>query len=284
MSPFIHSFDPFAMRLARYSLVALLLFALATLSLPARATDYTDLWWTTGGVESGWGVNMVQNEDVLYATFYVHDKAKQPTWYSSPMFVDASGNYSGTLYQSTGSWFGGPWNPADVVATNVGTATFVPSSATTGTLTYTVNNVPGTGNVVVTKNIQRSMFRTILLGGTYAGTGVVVVSGCSDNSLNGTTIFDVDPQITQFTDGQVEIALAFGSTETCTIAGQSAQEGQLFRMPGASYVCKSGSTTTLNTTATVYELKATSIGIEGRWFSSTGGGCQENGRFAGVLL
>jgi len=273
------------MHLARYrSLVAVVFFAFAlALPQPARATDYTDLWWATGGVESGWGVNLVQNEDVVYATFYVYDAAKKAIWYSSPMFVTPTGSHRGTLYQTTGSFFGGAWIPADVFATTVGTSTFTPTSATTGTLTYSVNNVPGLPNVVVVKNIQRSMFRTIILGGNYVGTGVVAVTGCSDGSKNGTSIFDLDPQVTQNTSGQIGITLSFGSSETCVLSGPAVQEGQLFRITNASYVCTSGSTTTLNVTANVYEVKATSVGIEGRWFANTGGGCQENGTFSGVL-
>ena len=285
------------MRIARHSFLATLVWTLALmLPLRAGAADYTDIWWapcTAGpncdaatGHESGWGVNFVQDEDVVFATFYIYDAAKKPMWVSSPMFVNAAGSYSGNLYLSAGSFFGGPWNPNDVPnpLPAVGTAAFVPTSATAGTLTYTVNNVPGIPNTVVTKSIQRSMFRTIILGGNYVGTGVVATTGCSNNGSNGTSVFDVDPQITQLVSGEVGITLAFGASESCTMSGPAIQEGQLFRMPGASYVCKSGNTTTLSTTATVYEVKATSVGIEGRWSANTGGGCQEDGRFSGALL
>ena len=215
-------------------LVAGLLALAATLSLPARATDYTDIWWTVGGTESGWGVNFVQNEDVVFATFYVYDQSKQPTWYSSPMFVDASGTvYTGTLYETTGSWFGEPWNPADVVAVPVGTSMFTPTSATTGTLTYTVNNIPGTP--FVTKDIQRSMFRTIVLGGNYAGTGLITLSGCTNSVDNGTTLHDIDPQVTQPVGGALHIDFVYvGTSEACTMTGAPIQEGRLYRIPDAA--------------------------------------------------
>ena len=115
--------------------------------------------------ENGWGVNLVQNEDVIFATFFVYDISKQPTWYSSPMCVDANGIYSGTLYADTGPWFGGPWT-GSAVATPVGTSVFTPTSATTGTLTYTVNNADGVSTIVVTKSIQRTPFRPINLRGS----------------------------------------------------------------------------------------------------------------------
>ncbi len=262
-------------------LAALLAFA-TTLPLPAHAADYTDIWWTTGGTESGWGVNFVQNEDVVFATFYVYDKAKQPIWYSSPMGVNASAGYSGTLYQTTGSWFGGPWSPGDAVATPVGSSTFTPTSATTGILTYSVNNVAGAGNVVVTKNIQRSNFRAIALGGSYTGTGLVTRSRCADSSSNNTTAYDIDPTVTQTGGGALKIDFAYiAGSDVCTMVGAAVQEGQLFRVPSATYKCTV--TTGINTTATLYEIKATALGIEGRWTANINGGCREDGSFAALL-
>ena len=54
----------------------------------------------------------------------------------------APGIYSGTLYRTTGPAFNAvPFNPANVVATSVGTATLAFSDGTTGTFAYTVNGV-----------------------------------------------------------------------------------------------------------------------------------------------
>jgi hypothetical protein len=262
----------------RSGFIAGLIAVAATLSFAARATDYTDIWWA-GLVENGWGVNLVQNEDVVFATFYIYDGSNQPTWYSSPMFVDASGTYSGTLYVTTGPWFGGPWS-GSAVATPVGTSVFTPTSATTGTLTYTVNNVGGVGNIVETKNIERSTFRTINLGGNYAGTALVTLSGCADSANNGTTLYDIDPQVMQPSYGYLRIDFVYSAANlACTMTGAAFQEGQLFRIPSATYTCAFGT----NTVATVYEVKATALGIEGRWTAKVGGGCQEDGKFSALL-
>src|SRR5438067_736656 len=40
----------------------LLAIALVAITFRAYATDFTDIWWNPA--ESGWGVNMAQNEDV----------------------------------------------------------------------------------------------------------------------------------------------------------------------------------------------------------------------------
>jgi len=52
----------------------LLALAAAAFALPALAsthsTDYTDLWYLPA--ESGWGVNVVQQNDIVFATFFVY--------------------------------------------------------------------------------------------------------------------------------------------------------------------------------------------------------------------
>lgn len=267
-----------AHRCIRTGLIAGLAAIAAMLSFAARAIDYTDIWWA-GLSENGWGVNLVQNEDVVFATFYIYDISNQPTWYSSPMFADASGAYSGTLYLTTGPWFGGTWK-GSAIATPVGTSSFTPTSATTGTLTYTVNNANGGSPVTETKSIQRTTFRSISLAGNYAGTGLVTWSGCADSRTNGTTRFDIDLQVMQPADGALRIDFVYTAAGlACTMEGAAVQEGRLFRIPSAAYTCPTGT----NTTATVYEMKATALGIEGRWTAAIGGGCQEDGSFAALL-
>jgi hypothetical protein len=60
------------------------------------------------------------------------------------------------------------------------------------------------------------------------------------------------------------------------------QFGQIYDMPGAAYACTG--TLSLTTTATVYELKATAQGLEGRISANLPNGCQENAAFSGVLF
>ena len=123
----------------------------------------------------------------------------------------------------------------------------------------------------------------IAIGGSYYGTAVVVFAGCSDSSNNGTVLTDFDPVVSQSTSGQLQFDFVYAGNENCTFAGNYAQEGQLFRVPTATYVCKNGGTTTLNTTATIYEMKSTSIGLEGRWFAANSNGCTEDAKFATVF-
>ena len=93
------------------------------------------------------------------------------------MTVDANGIWSGPVYLTTGTYFGAPWNTANDTATTVGTVTFSPNTAFTGTFTYNVNNVN------VAKTIQRQTLTTIPLGGTYSGAYLSVFSNCNDTQL-----------------------------------------------------------------------------------------------------
>ena len=246
-------------------------------SLPARADDYTDIWWA-GPTEDGWGVNLIQSQDFIFATFFVYGPApaKTPVWYAGNL--SRSGNsFTGGLYQTTGTGIGVKWDANDHSATQVGTATFTPTSTTTGTLVYNVN----AANEV--KAIVRQTLTSIATGGSYFGTGVIYTTGCSNPGNNNRQVADVDPVVTQTVSGQMQIVLTFGP-ETCTLAGTFVQEGLLFRIPIATYVCKNGNQTSLDTSAMVYEMKSTSIGLEGRWTApDVGGGCKEDGSFASVF-
>ncbi len=65
--------------LKRLLAIPALAFAVAT---SARATA-TDLWWNAN--ESGWGVNVVQQADILFLTFFVYGPSGQPLWLASAL-------------------------------------------------------------------------------------------------------------------------------------------------------------------------------------------------------
>ena len=101
--------------------------------------NYQGLWWNPS--ESGWGVHLVQQGNILFATWFTYDTDGTGMWLVMSNGVNTGpSTYSGTLYRTTGPSFDAvPWNPADVVSTPVGTATFAFTSAERGTFTYTVN-------------------------------------------------------------------------------------------------------------------------------------------------
>lgn len=252
-------------------LAGLMVAAALAVAPVARAVDYTDIWYNPA--ESGWGVNLVQGQDVLFATFFVYGQALQPTWYIAVLTNDGTGVFSGSLYVTSGSWFGAPWDPAQRGINAVGSATFRPSAADTGVLSY---NVDAT---TVSLALVRQTLRTIILGGGYLGGVVVDQFSCSNPLANVTVRRSGAISVVQSIAGVGQINFAFPDGVGCNLRGNLVQRGQLYSIPGAAYTCSTG----LNTTANVTELHATSQGIEGRWSASVAGGCTEQGRFAGVL-
>jgi hypothetical protein len=248
--------------------LAILLFAAAG---RAAAVDYTDIWFLLA--ESGWGVNVVQSDSFLFITFFIYGSDGKPTWYTGQATLDASGNYNGTLYATTGTYYISPWVPASVTATAVGTVSFQPTGPYTAKLIYIVNGV-GT----VTKVIQRQNLTTITIGGAYSGaqTGAYSGSGCAASSYRDFH----DLQITQFTNGSVTFAFSYTEGLSCTFSGTLVQQGQLYSVPSATYQCSDG----LTTMASMDQIKATAQGVEGLFGApSVGGGCREDAQFSGVL-
>ncbi len=252
----------------------LLLALILTLPLGAMrdagAHEYSDLWWNPS--ESGWGVQFVQSDEFMFATAFVQRLDKTADWYAGQLNLGANGVWSGPLYSVTGSYFGGPWNPADVNATQVGTMTFTPSSPTTGVLTYNV------GTTIVTKNITRQTLTRIPLGGSYSGSLLSIFSSCNNPNDNGPLTLFNNLAVTQTSGGQLQLDFTFAGG-SCRLSGAFIQEGQLYRVPGASYVCDTGTPLV----AQLSQVKATNQGIEGEWVSAVGNGCIEAAYFSAVL-
>ena len=125
-----------------------LLAAASLCASPAYATsfstDQSDLWWIPA--ESGWGMQLVQRGATIFATIFVYGPTEAPTWYTATLNPTAiSLTWTGTLYATTGPWFGTvPFDPASVTLTPVGTMTWNESYVDLGTVSYTVNGVPVT--------------------------------------------------------------------------------------------------------------------------------------------
>ena len=253
--------------------------AIAALALllplkPAQASDYTDLW--VAPFEDAWGVNFVQWGGIIYATLYIYGPDNLPLWYSGVLNRDALGNYSGTLFINGGTYFAAPWNPNQIVSQVAGTANFTPSQVNDymGTLTYTVN---GVGTII--KSIQRfSDHPPIPLAGNYYGAESGAYSSCT-NSGDNTAFVDTFPLTVTQTSNALTLVFEYeGLGTTCTLTGPLVQNGTLYSVPGATYVCTDG----LNTTATIFNVKQTAQGIEGQFSAPVPGNCRENTRFSAV--
>jgi hypothetical protein len=202
-----------------------LLAALATCIATATqantvTTDFTDLWWIPS--ESGWGANIIQQQDIIFATLFVYGQNNAPIWYVASAaqyqgMINGQFTFTGALYQTTGPYFGaGSFNPAQVTNRQVGSFTFRTGSANAATITYTVDGVS------VTKNVERQTFRTQNFAGSYRGAVVGSFAGCS--SGNGPYESPAILTVTQ-NNTQITIHEAGNNNFTCTYTGTYTPSG-----------------------------------------------------------
>jgi hypothetical protein len=120
----------------------------------AQATNYQDLWWKApAGSESGWGINLTHQGDVIFATWFTYDAAGKPWWLAITANRTAPGLYTGDVFTTSGPPFGAvPFDPANVVETTIGTATLTFADGNHASFAYTVNGV------AQTKTLTRQVF------------------------------------------------------------------------------------------------------------------------------
>jgi len=125
----------------------------------STATNFQDLWWASpAGSESGWGINLTQQGQTIFATWFTYGVDRNPLWYSVTATGTAPGNFSGTLYRTTGPAFSAaPFDPRLVQRTPVGNATFRFANGNSATFAYEVAD--GANVASQTKTITRQVLR-----------------------------------------------------------------------------------------------------------------------------
>lgn len=264
------------MKIQRVRNAFLGVFLLASFCRPqgataASTTDLSDLWWVP--TESGWGVQFVQQRDTVFATMFVYGPNGQPTWYTATLSVLVFPSFSGTLYATTGPWFGAvPFDPTQVTRTPVGSMTFNGSDVRFGTLVYTINGLQ------IAKQIQRQTFATENFRGTYSGTvnqqGLLNGVPCHPpvSAAGAPATF----QITQ--NGPAMTVVTQTGGDTCTFPGTYSQDGH-FGLVVGSYTCTSGDSGTFQ----FFEMAASFYDFRARTLVRSVSGCIINGYANGLL-
>jgi hypothetical protein len=248
--------------------LAALLGTLAALSAHASSfsTDVSDLWWNPN--ESGWGLNVIQQNDILFATMFVYSSSGAPAWYVGSAVTFQSNNggvitYSGPLYQTAGPYFGGGFNPANVTNRPVGTITLRLTDIANATLTYSVDGL------TVTKAITRQTWRNNNLSGTYVGATIGTYSGCP--SGNG---YSEEAGIIGISHNGASISVALSSG--CVATGTYRQFGRMGDIEG-TISCTNGAIGQF----VAFELEPNISGLTGRAMSQYGA-CRWEGRIGGL--
>jgi len=262
--------------LKRMLLIAMLLFAPAGV----HAANYTDVYYDTA--EPGWGAFLVQSQTFQFIAFFIYGADGKPTWYTAQLNDDGTGNYTGTLYAITGTYFQNPWQGYNI--NPAGTASFTPSDVYHATLKYTVN-----GLAQVTKSMQRQTLTPDVLspGPNYSGSMSGAVAGCADPTQNETPFrARYVLAVTQTANTSASLTFTFVDTAhdglVCTISGPIAQYGRLYQLNGMLTCTGLGNGGNPHP-AVIDAFHTTGQGIEGYLTGANGGGCNVSLHFAAVL-
>jgi hypothetical protein len=134
-------------------------------ALRPLAINVQGLWWR-GPEESGWGLNVTQQGDVLFATWFTYDEDGQPQWLvmSEGRRVDDMA-FTGTLYRTRGPAFSSAvFDPSRVTRESVGTATLRFSDSDNGTFSYEVGG--RSGSKAITRQVFSSPMPQCVQGGS----------------------------------------------------------------------------------------------------------------------
>jgi len=266
-------------------LLALLALGVA-FAMPARAStysiDFTDIWWNAA--ESGWGINVAQRSNIIFATLFVYGPDNTARWYSAtltPVSPQPSGvtRFSGQLVRTTGPWFGAPvFNTNTVTVAPVGNMTLSFNSPVTGTLEYVVDGV------TVRKDIARQPFGTENIAGQYQGGMIAIASQCQNPTNNG--VADIRGTMVASMTGagatlRANFVISIDASSICTFNGPYVQIGRMATISGGTFSCTVGNQQANNGT---FSMPALEDQVNGFHASFTGGDqfCTYNGRFGGT--
>jgi hypothetical protein len=255
----------------------LILIALLLISVSAQAAEYTDVYFDPD--ESGWGVFLVQSDATQFLAFFIYGADGKPTWYVAIISNDGTGNYTGALYATTGTYFPNPWQGDQV--TTAGTVSFQPIDAYHAKLIYTVNGV-----ATVTKTIQRQTLTAYALGGTYTGSGAGSINSCASAGQNEPS-YRSRYVLTVTQTGDQSATLVFNFVDSthnglvCTLTGPLTHIGRLYQLNGQSTCTFAGQPVGAPQAVTIDALHTIGHGIEGHITAIQG--CVASVHFAAVF-
>jgi Putative Ig domain len=119
----------------------------------AAATNYSDLWWQP--IESGWGLSIEHQGNLIFAAWYTYAADGQPVWMTSLLSRQSDGSFNGAINRAdAGVWyvFGVAGPVTAFPLPQVGNATLRFTDGEHGSFSYVI------GAVAQTKMIERIVF------------------------------------------------------------------------------------------------------------------------------
>ncbi len=255
-------------KLLKALLLAATIGAAGAVTADTPPVNYSDHWQNSS--QSGWGLSITQNGDVLFGALYIYDMGF-PAWYSGTLRFGSEGpngvrSYSGPLYRTSGPAGGPGYDPSLVQYREVGTISIEFGDDAHGNLSYTID---GVGVAVA---IERFTFAANSITGSYIGATTDVTYDCANASRNGEVTTD---------PGAFTIALEEGKMvmrfPTCTVDGTFTQQGQVGAFEG-TYACTHGGNGMIKFTG----LRSEKGGIVGNYTGRDDFSCSFRGNVGGM--
>ena len=115
--------------------------------------NFQGMWWNRS--ESGWGLYLAHQGDIVVAVWFTYDTTGKATWFVMAASKTAPNTYTGAIYRTTGpAYSASTFDPSKVTEAQVGSGTLMFADRANGTFSYTVNAA------AQKKSIAREIFAT----------------------------------------------------------------------------------------------------------------------------
>ena len=269
--------------------VTMLFMSLSHAQLPP---DLTGLWFDPA--ESGWGLTLAQQGRTTFAVLFVYDSTGKPAWFAADnmqpstfLGLQPAGTPTalGTLYRTSGPWFGGAFDPHAVSVAPVGSIDVLVAGNDGSQLSvnYTIDGVH------VSKTVSRQTWGDNSAGLVGRFSGGVVLTTAPTAACPGINFSPASgvPFGIGIASGPLADELRFtwgtGIDTLCQIDGTYAQQGQLASVVGTLGCAPIGFTLPRDITAHVTQLMGNANGFSGA-VSLQQGSCNYTGHIGGVRL
>lgn len=242
------------------------------IAVPSAGTTYSDLWWNPA--EPGWGVTVDHQDKYTFLTFFIYKADGTPYWViagldqvGTPNFYTSPVTFTGGVYEATGPYYGGAFDPSKVKSRQVGTATFTANTIYSANLTYTINGT------TVTKALQRETLKNLNYSGSYTGALSLSLAACGVPE----TIYQYGDIIINQSQNTIAVVATISDTK-CTFTGNYFQNGSVGAAAG-KFDCGGGFAGTFELNA----LQWTIMGFTGS-VSGIAQGCSFYGLIGGIVV
>ena len=195
----------------------------------AGATNFTDLWWNPA--ESGWGINLIHQDNIVAAAWYTYAADGSPMWLISSPSLQGDGSYSGQVFRATAGTpllqiSGGPAiQPGAMQA--VGTLSLRFTDGEKAVMSFTLDGVSQT------KNIQRYAFsspRSVCAAATSGNPGGNSNTACypayhvgDRRNFRNTTSLASNPQVVDTSSEFISGTTTYNGHPVYVVEGRDAQ-------------------------------------------------------------